>query len=174
MKTNTLVFWVLGTFAFFAAAYVVLSPLASNTNDDDYEAIVSPSESTTTSTAEQVATKTPETTPVVAPKPVTTTPKPATSQPAPTPAPTPAPAPAPAPTSFTMAQVQAHGSEQSCWTTINGNVYDVTAYIPKHPGGKSKIIKICGKDGSSLFEGQHGGDSGPENTLQKYWIGTLQ
>ncbi len=76
-------------------------------------------------------------------------------------------------TQYTLAQVAIHNSKASCWTTIGGSVYDITAYVPKHPGGEKKILQVCGKDGSSLFEGQHGGDSKPESRLQTLLIGTL-
>ncbi len=79
----------------------------------------------------------------------------------------------PSVTAYTLAQVAAHNSKASCWTTIGGSVYDITAYVPKHPGGEKKILQVCGKDGSSLFEGQHGGDSKPESRLKTLFIGTL-
>lgn len=37
-----------------------------------------------------------------------------------------------------------------CWTLVNGRVYDVTNYIPYHPGGK-KIMLGAGKDATQLF-----------------------
>jgi cytochrome b involved in lipid metabolism len=49
----------------------------------------------------------------------------------------------------------------------------LTAYISRHPGGAKNILRICGKDGTSTFEGQHGGESRPERTLEGYFIGSL-
>lgn len=110
---------------------------------------------------------------VPAPKPtVTPTPKP-TPTPSPTPTPTPTPEPAPKPSGYTMADVALHASKSSCWTAINGSVYDITSYIPRHPGGERNVLKICGKDGTSLFEGQHGGDSKPEAKLASFRIAAL-
>ena len=57
---------------------------------------------------------------------------------------------------------------------MNGGVYDVTTYIDRHPGGPEKVLAQCGKDGSSAFMGQHGGDSKPENQLAKAKIGNLE
>ena len=74
---------------------------------------------------------------------------------------------------YTTTEVATHNDQSSCWTTINGSVYDITSYIPRHPGGKSAILKICGKDGASLFERQHGGQSRPERTLEGFYIGPL-
>lgn len=78
-----------------------------------------------------------------------------------------------APAGYTMVQVAAHASAESCWTAIAGKVYDLTAWIKKHPGGQGAILRICGKDGTASFEGQHGGDSKPETILASYLLGPL-
>ncbi len=75
--------------------------------------------------------------------------------------------------SYTMAEVAKHGSETSCRSAINGNVYDLGAFISQHPGGDRNILKICGIDGSMAFEGKHGGQTRPEKTLAWFMIGTL-
>ncbi len=54
-------------------------------------------------------------------------------------------------TTYTMAQVATHNSADDCWTIIDGKVYDITSYIPRHPGG-DEILRACGTDGTSLFE----------------------
>ncbi len=74
---------------------------------------------------------------------------------------------------FTMGDVSSHGTALSCYTAVRGNVYDLTSFIAKHPGGEGKILSICGKDGTAAFEAQHGGRSRPEATLDGYKIGTL-
>jgi cytochrome b involved in lipid metabolism len=101
----------------------------------------------------------------------TQTPTPA---PAPVPTPTPIPTPAPTPSGYTLAQVSVHGDASSCWTIIGDSVYDVTSFIGKHPGGESKILRICGKNGTGVFEAQHGGESRPESTLTQYRIGAYE
>jgi len=83
------------------------------------------------------------------------------------------PAPAGAKT-YTMAEVQAASDPENCWTAINGKVYDLTAWINKHPGGDKNILKLCGTDGSSLFNGQHGGQEKQENVLKGFSIGVLK
>ncbi len=52
--------------------------------------------------------------------------------------------------SFTAVQVATHNNKTDCWTIINGNVYDITSYVPRHPGGDD-ILAACGADGTSLF-----------------------
>lgn len=78
-----------------------------------------------------------------------------------------------APDTYTLAQVAKHSKASSCWTTINGGVYDVTSWIDQHPGGQQAIIGLCGIDGSDAFNGQHGGQRRPASELASFKIGTL-
>jgi cytochrome b involved in lipid metabolism len=77
------------------------------------------------------------------------------------------------PSGYTAAQVAEHNSSTSCWTIVNGNVYDVTSFIKKHPGGSGAIKSMCGKDGSEDFNNQQGGENRPEKTLGTFFIGAL-
>lgn len=74
---------------------------------------------------------------------------------------------------FTMDEISKHNSRVSCYTVVRGNVYDLTNFKDSHPGGEKAILSICGKDGSSAFEDQHGGQNKPENQLVKLKIGVL-
>lgn len=74
---------------------------------------------------------------------------------------------------YTMAQVAAHNSSASCYTAINGTVYDLTSFIHQHPGGSGAIISLCGIDGSSAFNAQHAGSRRPANELAGLEIGVL-
>jgi cytochrome b involved in lipid metabolism len=76
-------------------------------------------------------------------------------------------------TAYTSAEVATHNSSTSCWSIINGKVYDLTDWIYQHPGGPDHILSICGSDGSAAFNAQHGVDSRVEQTLQQFYIGTL-
>jgi hypothetical protein len=102
--------------------------------------------------------------------------------PTPTPTPTPVqtvkPSPTPSPevttsSGYTMAKVKENNSATSCWSLINGNVYDLTKWINSHPGGASAIKGICGRDGSANFNGRHGGQSNPAENLAMYLLGPL-
>jgi len=76
---------------------------------------------------------------------------------------------------FTLADVAQHSGSASCYSAINGNVYDLTNWINQHPGGAERILSICGKDGSSAFNAQHGNpsDTRPKEILATFKIGTL-
>lgn len=75
---------------------------------------------------------------------------------------------------YTMAEVGTHNSQTSCWSAINGSVYDLTRWIAAHPGGREAILYLCGIDGTAAFNQQHGGQARPERELAKLKIGTLQ
>lgn len=72
---------------------------------------------------------------------------------------------------ITSAEVASHNSRQSCWSTINSNVYDLTSWIPQHPGGEEGILKLCGVDGSARFNGKHGGAPKQASVLFGFKIG---
>jgi len=102
--------------------------------------------------------------------------------PAPTPAssakPTPAATASPTPevataSVYTMAKVKENNSATSCWSVINGKVYDLTKWINSHPGGSSAIKGLCGIDGTSSFTAQHRGQGSPASTLAGYLLGPL-
>ncbi|NBV66705.1 MAG: hypothetical protein EBR75_06540, partial [Actinobacteria bacterium] len=76
-------------------------------------------------------------------------------------------------TKLTLEEVKKHDSGTSCWSIIYGNVFDLTKWITKHPGGAGVIRAICGKDGTSAFEGQHAGEGRPANQLSNYFLGKL-
>lgn len=74
---------------------------------------------------------------------------------------------------YTMDQVRQNNSASSCWSVINGNVYDLTTWISAHPGGAGEIRKICGIDGTSSFNKQHRGDGDAASRLPGFLLGPL-
>ena len=46
---------------------------------------------------------------------------------------------------YSLEEVKAHVREDDCWLVINGNVYDVTAFLDEHPGGFDIIIANTGE-----------------------------
>ena len=110
----------------------------------------------------------------------TATPTPSVSEsitPSPTPTPTPTPKPSPTPTptkmGYTMDQVKVNNSSAKCWSVIEGNVYDLTAWINSHPGGAGSIRGLCGIDGTQEFNRQHYGQRDPLQRLKLYLLGPL-
>lgn len=72
---------------------------------------------------------------------------------------------------ITATQVARHNARESCWSVINSNVYDLTSWIPNHPGGEQAILQLCGTDGSEKFNGQHGGSEKQAIILAGFKIG---
>lgn len=76
--------------------------------------------------------------------------------------------------SYSSADVAKHNSRSSCWSSINGSVYDLTSWIPKHPGGEQAILKLCGTNGSEEFNEQHGGAALQAQILAGFKIGVAK
>jgi hypothetical protein len=107
---------------------------------------------------------------------VTATPTPTptvTATPTPTVSATPTPTPTPVVTGYTMAQVRANNTAKSCWTAIDGYVYNLTNWISAHPGGSGAILFLCGTDGTNAFKAQHENQTKPTIRLDGYRIGPL-
>lgn len=79
----------------------------------------------------------------------------------------------PTPSGISLSQVAEHNSRSSCWSVINGNVYDLTSWIPNHPGGEARILSLCGIDGSNGYNSKHGGQSRPASILAGFKLGVL-
>lgn len=88
---------------------------------------------------------------------------------------TPAPEPEPEPveSKYSMTNIAKNDSTSSCWAAISGKAYDLTAWISRHPGGAGAIVSICGTDATSVFQGKHGGQSGPASSLSIYLLGDV-
>jgi L-lactate dehydrogenase (cytochrome) len=58
-------------------------------------------------------------------------------------------------------EVQKHQTKESCWVILYGNVWDVTSFLPSHPGGSNIILKLAGQDATSEYDPIH-----PPGTLE--------
>ncbi|KAG0252000.1 hypothetical protein DFQ27_008330 [Actinomortierella ambigua] len=70
----------------------------------------------------------------------------------------PAPAPAEAPRKLrdiSAAEVAKHNKEDDCWVIVNGQVLDVTKFLPDHPGGKKAVLIFAGRDATAEFNMLH-------------------
>ncbi len=75
---------------------------------------------------------------------------------------------------FTVAEVATHTTVESCYTIINGKVYDLTMWVNMHPGGKQAILSLCGIDGTARFQAKHGSSTQANGALARFLIGTVK
>ncbi|KIJ62883.1 hypothetical protein HYDPIDRAFT_93747 [Hydnomerulius pinastri MD-312] len=51
--------------------------------------------------------------------------------------------------------LKTHNRKEDAWTVINGKVYNITPYLPYHPGGDKELMRVAGRDGTKLFSLTH-------------------
>ncbi|KAK6527281.1 hypothetical protein TWF281_010469 [Arthrobotrys megalospora] len=60
---------------------------------------------------------------------------------------------------ITPSELATHGARKNesklYWTVLEGKVYDMTPYLPYHPGGEKELLRVAGKDGTKLFNLTH-------------------
>ncbi len=71
-----------------------------------------------------------------------------------------------------------HNSSKSCWLLISGKIYDVTSFLPSHPGEAKTILPACGTDATGAFGTKGKPDGKPHSSsanamLADYYIGNL-
>jgi cytochrome b involved in lipid metabolism len=74
---------------------------------------------------------------------------------------------------YSLAIVEQHGTKDNCWVAINGSVYNLTDWVSRHPGGEGAIVRLCGTDGTEMFEKKHGSAKKPAQMLVLFRIGSL-
>merc|ERR1719390_269966 len=74
-----------------------------------------------------------------------------------------APAAAPAAGGFTLDEVAKHVTKEDCWVVVDGDVLNVTKFLPDHPGGELAILTFAGKDATAEFNMIH-----PPDVIGKY------
>ncbi|KAF8549028.1 Flavocytochrome c [Imleria badia] len=56
---------------------------------------------------------------------------------------------------FTTADVAKHNKKDDIWVIVNGQVLDVTSFLPDHPGGEKAIVLYAGRDATEEFNMLH-------------------
>ncbi len=58
---------------------------------------------------------------------------------------------------ITLDELKKHNDKNDCWVVYQGKVYDVTKWLPLHPGGVEAIARFCGTTGfETAFVRKHG------------------
>lgn len=71
-----------------------------------------------------------------------------------------------------LEEVMRHNTPQDCWIIIANQVFDITSFLDKHPGGKNIILKFAGKDCTEIFFRIHGNKSFSD-ILTPFYVGDL-
>ncbi|PCH32971.1 hypothetical protein WOLCODRAFT_134829 [Wolfiporia cocos MD-104 SS10] len=74
---------------------------------------------------------------------------------------------------WSLDEVSKHNTTKSCWVIIKNKVYDVTEFLPEHPGGSSIILKYAGRDATAAYEPIHPPDALHKNLPAQKHLGTL-
>ncbi|GAB7325590.1 hypothetical protein MBLNU13_g09585t1 [Cladosporium sp. NU13] len=64
---------------------------------------------------------------------------------------------------WTSAELAECYHKEKCFLAIHGNVYDVTKFLPQHPGGANILLKNSGRDSSHAYDGVH-----PPELIEEY------
>jgi 4-hydroxysphinganine ceramide fatty acyl 2-hydroxylase len=76
---------------------------------------------------------------------------------------------------YTAEDVENHKTTSSCWVTRRGKVYDVSAFLPDHPGGDDLILKYAGHDIEKFMKDpeEHEHSDSAYDMMEEYIIGRL-
>ena len=56
---------------------------------------------------------------------------------------------------YTIDEVAKHNSKDDIWVVVDGQVLDVTKFLPDHPGGEKAILLYAGRDATEEFNMLH-------------------
>ncbi|KAF9975098.1 sphingolipid delta-4 desaturase [Actinomortierella ambigua] len=73
---------------------------------------------------------------------------------------------------YTWEELAKHNTHDDLLIALRGNVYDVTKFLKRHPGGVDALLLGAGRDCTPVFEMYH--EFGAvDSVLKKYYVGTL-
>ncbi|MCB1967270.1 cytochrome b5-like heme/steroid binding domain-containing protein [Accumulibacter sp.] len=76
-----------------------------------------------------------------------------------------------------LAAVARHDTAEDCWMAINGEVYDLSRYLPDHPSKPEVIVAWCGREATQAYLTKAKGrahSARADRMLAEYRIATLQ
>ncbi len=80
------------------------------------------------------------------------------------------------PPPISLEEVSRHASPSDCWMAIDGQVFDVTRYVPDHPSEESVLTAWCGREASEAYrtkmKGRHH-SARADHLLESLRIGPL-
>mmetsp|Transcript_14839 Transcript_14839/g.17404 ORF Transcript_14839/g.17404 Transcript_14839/m.17404 type:complete len:812 (-) Transcript_14839:241-2676(-) len=74
---------------------------------------------------------------------------------------------------YDFEEVRKHNKLDDLWVMVEGQVYDITAFVSRHPGGWLPLINMAGKDATDVMAEYHPA-AVFENILPKFHIGVVK
>lgn len=76
---------------------------------------------------------------------------------------------------YTTEDVESHKTSTSCWVSRGNKVYDVSNFLPDHPGGDDLILKYAGQDIDKAMKDleEHDHSDSAYDMMEEYLIGRL-
>ncbi|OCH96537.1 hypothetical protein OBBRIDRAFT_765365 [Obba rivulosa] len=74
---------------------------------------------------------------------------------------------------WSLEEIAKHHTRSSCWVVIKNKVYDVTEFLPEHPGGAQIILKYGGRDATAAYEPIHPPDALDKNLSSDKHLGDV-
>ena len=76
---------------------------------------------------------------------------------------------------YTAEDVAQHNTTANCWVSRRGKIYDVSAFLPDHPGGDDLILNYAGKDIEEVMKDrdEHEHSDSAYDMLEEYVVGKI-
>lgn len=75
---------------------------------------------------------------------------------------------------YTLEDVLEHQKPDDCWIVRSGHVYNVSVFLPDHPGGDDIILEWAGKDvGEVMQRGEHSHSDAAFEMMSEFLIGRI-
>lgn len=74
---------------------------------------------------------------------------------------------------YSQEDLDQHSDASSCWVTRNGKVYDITQFLPDHPGGDDIVLPYAGKDVGAIMKdsAEHDHSESAYDMLEDFVVG---
>lgn len=78
---------------------------------------------------------------------------------------------------FTLEEINKHNTKESCWVTVDGNVYDITKFLDIHKAGGGIFLSkaLVDRDMTEMYRIVHKGHSPTaDGWLKSFYIGSIK